>query len=148
VRSRPSSDQARAYAGIVSWAILLGDEEVSNKKLLLTDQSGKGGVQALTSRFLALKDPDGEQRDGKSRIAITQAAFDAISATLPLGSVGYENATNEHGKRLIGWTRRRWTGSGRCEGRASRLSTVSCVSRGRRRLPLDAGKTKLPLGAG
>jgi hypothetical protein len=29
------------------------------------------------------------------RIAITQAAFDAIAATLPLGSVGYENATNE-----------------------------------------------------
>jgi hypothetical protein len=25
------------------------------------------------------------------RIAITQAAFDAIAKTLPLGSVGYEN---------------------------------------------------------
>ena len=35
------------------------------------------------------------------RIAITQAAFDAIAATLPFGSVGYENATNEHGERLI-----------------------------------------------
>jgi hypothetical protein len=35
------------------------------------------------------------------RIAITQAAFDAICATLPLGSVGYENATNEKGERLI-----------------------------------------------
>ena len=29
------------------------------------------------------------------RIAITQAAFDAIAKTLPLGSVAYENATDE-----------------------------------------------------
>ena len=35
------------------------------------------------------------------RIAISQAAFDAIVATLPLGSVGYENAVNERGERLI-----------------------------------------------
>jgi hypothetical protein len=35
------------------------------------------------------------------RIAISQAAFDAIAATLPLGSTGYENATDEHGNRLI-----------------------------------------------
>jgi hypothetical protein len=35
------------------------------------------------------------------RIAITEAAFEAIAATLPLGSVGYENATNEKGERLI-----------------------------------------------
>jgi hypothetical protein len=35
------------------------------------------------------------------RIAITQAAFEAIARTLPLGSVGYENKTDEHGQRLI-----------------------------------------------
>jgi hypothetical protein len=35
------------------------------------------------------------------RIAISQAAFDAIARTLPFGSVGYENATNEKGERLI-----------------------------------------------
>jgi hypothetical protein len=35
------------------------------------------------------------------RIAITQAAYDAICATLPLGSVGYENKVNERGERLI-----------------------------------------------
>ena len=35
------------------------------------------------------------------RIAISQAAFDAIAATLALGSVGYENATDEQGRRLI-----------------------------------------------
>lgn len=35
------------------------------------------------------------------RIAITAAGFEAIAATLPRGSVGYENATNEQGERLI-----------------------------------------------
>jgi hypothetical protein len=35
------------------------------------------------------------------RIAISQAVFDAISATLALGSVGYENATNERGERYV-----------------------------------------------
>jgi hypothetical protein len=35
------------------------------------------------------------------RIAISQAAFDAIAKTLQLGSVGFENATNERGERLI-----------------------------------------------
>jgi hypothetical protein len=35
------------------------------------------------------------------RIAITQAAFEAIARTLPLGNVGYENKTNEEGNRLI-----------------------------------------------
>jgi hypothetical protein len=33
------------------------------------------------------------------RIAITPAAFEAIAATLPLGSAGYENQTNERGER-------------------------------------------------
>ena len=32
------------------------------------------------------------------RIAITEAAFEAIAATLPLGSVGYENHVNERGE--------------------------------------------------
>ena len=40
------------------------------------------------------------------RIAISQAAFDAICATLPHGSTGYENAVNEKGERLI-WLERR-----------------------------------------
>jgi hypothetical protein len=35
------------------------------------------------------------------RISITQAAFEAIVATLPLRSVGYENKTDEHRQRLI-----------------------------------------------
>lgn len=44
------------------------------------------------------------------RIAITPAAFDAIAATLPLGSVRYETEPNERGERYIwlapcGWRR-------------------------------------------
>jgi hypothetical protein len=35
------------------------------------------------------------------RIAISQAAFEAISATLPLGSVSFENAFNERGERYV-----------------------------------------------
>ena len=35
------------------------------------------------------------------RIAITEAAFEAIAATLPLGSVSYENAANERGERYV-----------------------------------------------
>ena len=31
------------------------------------------------------------------KIAITQAAFEAIAPTLPLGCVGYENEINERG---------------------------------------------------
>jgi hypothetical protein len=39
--------------------------------------------------------------DRMIRIAITQAAFDAIAATLPVGSTGYVNAVNDKGERLI-----------------------------------------------
>jgi hypothetical protein len=35
------------------------------------------------------------------RIAITVEAFEAIVATMQLGPVGFENATNERGERLI-----------------------------------------------
>jgi hypothetical protein len=35
------------------------------------------------------------------RIAITQAAFEAVASTLPLGSVGYENHVNERGERYV-----------------------------------------------
>jgi hypothetical protein len=35
------------------------------------------------------------------RITISQAALEAITATLPLGSVGYENETNEKGERYV-----------------------------------------------
>jgi hypothetical protein len=35
------------------------------------------------------------------RIAITQAAYDAIASTLPLGTVAVEPEVNEKGERLI-----------------------------------------------
>ena len=41
------------------------------------------------------------------RIAITQAAFDAIARTLPLGSVAYKPAVDEGGLRYI-WLEPRW----------------------------------------
>ena len=40
------------------------------------------------------------------RIAISAEAFEAIAQTLPVGSVGFENATNERGEELI-WLDRR-----------------------------------------
>jgi hypothetical protein len=40
-------------------------------------------------------------------IAITPAAYDAIAATLPLGSVGYEPQLNAKGERLI-WIEAIW----------------------------------------
>ena len=39
--------------------------------------------------------------DRMVRIAISVEAFEAIARTLPLGSGGYENKTNERGERLI-----------------------------------------------
>jgi hypothetical protein len=35
------------------------------------------------------------------RIAISQAAFEAIARTLPLGNVSFENKIDENGDRLI-----------------------------------------------
>ena len=35
------------------------------------------------------------------RIAVSPAAFEAIAATLPLGSMGYEAAATAKGERLI-----------------------------------------------
>jgi hypothetical protein len=43
----------------------------------------------------------GKRGDAIVRIAISEAAFEAIARTLPLGSVGYENKTNAKGERLI-----------------------------------------------
>jgi len=39
------------------------------------------------------------------RIAISVEAFEAIARLLPVGSVGFENKTNERGERLI-WPER------------------------------------------
>jgi hypothetical protein len=39
--------------------------------------------------------------DPWSKIAISEAAFEAIAKTLALGSVSFENATNEQGERYV-----------------------------------------------
>jgi hypothetical protein len=41
------------------------------------------------------------------QIAISQAAFDAIAATMPFGTMNYEPQPNENGERLI-WLEERW----------------------------------------
>ena len=41
------------------------------------------------------------------RIAITVEAYEAIAATLPLGSVGYEPQLNAKGERLV-WIEQTW----------------------------------------
>jgi hypothetical protein len=46
-------------------------------------------------------------RNGPDRHRITQAAFDAIAATMPLGSVGYEAQRPEKGEVHI-WLEERW----------------------------------------
>ena len=48
------------------------------------------------------------------RIAISEAAFEAIVKTLLLGSVGYENPTNEKDERSSGWIRAWSTATGPC----------------------------------
>jgi hypothetical protein len=53
-------------------------------------------LQAIFYRFYSSAD---------AHNAITQAAFEAIASTLPLGSVGYENEANERGERLA-WLER------------------------------------------
>jgi hypothetical protein len=46
------------------------------------------------------------------RIAITEAAFEAIAATLPLGSVAYEPKLDWQGQRLV-WLEANVGGSAR-----------------------------------
>ena len=58
------------------------------------------------------------RHDRMIRIAISVEALEAIARTLALGSVGYENATNERGERYA-WLPPTWsTSSGPCAGPA------------------------------
>jgi hypothetical protein len=61
------------------------------------------------------------------RIAITQAAFDAIRATMPVGSVGYENAVDEQAGATSG-LRRTWVdpAEGPASGRRGLTARSSC----------------------
>jgi hypothetical protein len=57
------------------------------------------------------------------RIAISREAYDAIYATLLLGSVAVELEANERGERLTGWRRPGSTGSAPCAGRTRAIAT-------------------------
>ena len=83
------------------------------------------------------------------RLSITAAAYRAICAALPLGSVGYEADANEHCERLI-WLDHAVVARLRAmRGPGESYSDVIMRIAGREtRLPSDAGKTKLALGAG
>jgi hypothetical protein len=54
---------------------------------------------ACSTVFVVHRRRGGVGRHGPHRIS--QAAFEAIARTLSLGSVSFENATNEKGERLI-----------------------------------------------
>jgi hypothetical protein len=80
----------------------------------------------------------------KPGFLIRIAAYDAICATLPLGSVGFENKTDEHGQRLIWLTPKNtlmfaWIERGRLSTRftvqASRSPWWSARRAIRRRMP-------------
>ena len=66
------------------------------------------------------------------KIAISVEAFEAIARTLPLGSVGYENETNERGEKLIWLDRavidrlRSLRGAGDRERSRAATETVNC----------------------
>ena len=82
------------------------------------------------------------------RIAISAEAFEAIARTLPLGSIGFEAEANERGEKLV------WLEDAMADrlavmrGPGESYSDAIIRMAGRRRLPLDAGKAKLSLGAG
>ena len=83
------------------------------------------------------------------RIAITLAAYDAVCATMPLGSVAVEPEASERGERLI------WLEAAMADRLCAIARTGRDLQQGhfawswrRRRLPSGAGEAKLPIGAG
>ena len=57
------------------------------------------------------------------RIAVSQAAFEAIAATLPLGSVAYEAQCGAQGQQLIWLEARVLANSPRCAAMARATPT-------------------------
>src|ERR1700722_4230864 len=70
-------------------------------------RSGSRSGRATTPKATSGRDLEREDLTIVVKIAITQGAFGAIAATLPPGSVSFENAIDENGDRLI-WLERRW----------------------------------------
>jgi hypothetical protein len=62
------------------------------------------------------------------RIAISQAAFDAIALNMPLGSVGFENALAPNNECMCGSITRPSPNSASCAGRAIAIPMQSCAS--------------------
>ena len=75
-------DQFSGGGSVVPWALRAGARRPTASAVPLSAWSGRA-VHALI------------------KIAISVEAFVAIARTLSLGSVGYENKTNERGERLI-----------------------------------------------
>jgi hypothetical protein len=71
-----------------------------------------------------------------------------MAAMLPLGSVAVEPTINERGERLIWLDDRQADKLAAMRAPVEDYSAVILRIAGQERLPLDAGKTKLPLGAG
>jgi hypothetical protein len=69
------------------------------------------------------------------RIAITQAAFDAIARTMPFGSVNFEAGVDDTGERYIWLPRAASTGCARCAPLARASVTLFCGWRQRRASP-------------
>jgi hypothetical protein len=57
------------------------------------------------------------------RISITAAAFEAIAATLPFGSVGFEREPDANGERQIWLSRPCWIASALCAAPARATAT-------------------------
>jgi hypothetical protein len=53
--------------------------------------------------------------------------FEAVAATLPLGSLGYENQTNERGERLI-WLDHAMVSKAECAGAASYTEVIRRIA--------------------
>jgi hypothetical protein len=72
---------------------------------VLTDEEAQvvsGLFQSTEEEIMRIYTEAGEDAlAAMIRITITQAAFEAIARTLPLGNVSFENKTDEQGQRLV-----------------------------------------------
>jgi hypothetical protein len=78
------------------------------------------------------------------RIAISAEAFDAIARTLPLGSVGYENKTNERGERPV-WLEEVWVNRlGAMRGPGGRPFGILRIAKGWGATRAESGEVRRP----
>ena len=77
------------------------------------------------------------------RIAISEAACDSLAETLPFGSVGYENAVDDKGNRLIWVPPDALAKLKACAAPALASQTIGMIGR---RCPSPATATAPPVG--